>query len=96
MSDNVTLNNGLTLGGMFQEKEKLIQQLQEENSCLRMDKARLTAENQTVLLEQAQTIAHLNQQLRLLTGEQTKYLSTVEILEAVKMEKNFLEEDSYV
>ena len=89
----MTLTNGLTLGGMFSEKEKLIKQLENENKQLRNEKAQLIVENQTAVREQAQKISDLNEQLRLLTGEQTKHFTTIEILDAIKLEKKFMEEE---
>lgn len=93
MGDSMTLTNGLTLKGMFQGKEQHIKELEEENDLLRREKAQLTAENQTVLQEQAQAIKHLNQQLGLMSSEQNKHFSTVELLESVKIEKEFLQEE---
>lgn len=93
MGDNITLPNGLSLGGLFQEKEEMIRKLQAENEKLREEKAQLKTENQTSVLEQAMLIEKLNLHLSKLTGEQTKHFNTIDLLESVKLEKQFLEEE---
>lgn len=93
MANSMTLNNGLTLGGMFFEKEKLIKELEEENKQLRAEKARFITENHTAQQEQSERISELNERLRLLTTEQTVHCNTIEILDTIKLEKNFLEEE---